>query len=384
MNRPIKLAYCIDDLYSAGGMQRVLTLKVNYLADVLGYDITIFLTEEKGLPFFYPLSSRVQVVNFDINFYRMYQQTSFWVRLFKYVQYARAHKHALTQALMTLKPDITVSMLRRDINFINSIGDGSRKVGEIHFDKSNYRIFNGPLPACIRNKISKFWMKQLIGKLRQLDRFVVLTQEDLQQWTELKEVICIYNPVSFKEVAHYSTCENKKVIVAGRYTYQKGFDLLLPAWKIVAEQHPDWTLHVYGGGDRTVYQQQAEELGITSTCTLHPQTSEIAERMIESSLLVLPSRYEGFGLVLTEAMACGVPVVSFACPCGPRDIIADGTDGLWVESGNIEQLAEKIGYLMENEELRKKMGIAGRENVKRFDIENIMPQWDKLFKSLLP
>lgn len=384
MNRPIKLAYCIDDLYSAGGMQRVLTLKVNYLADVLGYDITIFLTEEKGLPFFYPLSSRVQVVNFDINFYRMYQQTSFWVRLFKYVQYARAHKHALTQALMTLKPDITVSMLRRDINFINSIGDGSRKVGEIHFDKSNYRIFNGPLPACIRNKISQFWMKQLIGKLRQLDWFVVLTQEDLQQWTELKEVICIYNPVSFKEVAHYSTCENKKVIVAGRYTYQKGFDLLLPAWKIVAEQHPDWTLHVYGGGDRTVYQQQAEELGITSTCTLHPQTSEIAERMIESSLLVLPSRYEGFGLVLTEAMACGVPVVSFACPCGPRDIIADGTDGLWVESGNIEQLAEKIGYLMENEELRKKMGIAGRENVKRFDIENIMPQWDKLFKSLLP
>lgn len=379
----IKILYIIDDLYSQGGMQRVLTLKANYLAEVLDYDVTIVLTEEKELPFFYPLSPLVKTVNLDINFYRMYNQTSMPLKVIKYKYYMRRYKKMLEKVLMKTRPDITVSLLRKDINFLNSIKDGSRKVGEIHFDKSNYRIFNGPLPYPIRQWISRLWMRQLIRKLKKLDRFVVLTNEDREQWTELDNVICIHNPASFRDMPQHSTEENKLVIAIGRYTYQKGFDLLFPAWKIVTEKHPDWTLHIYGGGEQKQYRTQVNELGISKNCQLHKETQEIAQKLAESSLLVLSSRYEGMPMVLGESMACGVPPVAFTCPCGPRDIITDGEDGLLVENGNSKELAEKMCYLIEHDEIRKQMGKRAIENVKRFYIENIMPQWDNLFKSLI-
>ncbi len=382
MSKPIQLVYIADDLYSPGGMQRVLTLKANYLADVLGYDVTILLTEEKDIPLYYPLSERVKIINFDLNFYRMYNRSSLTVKLIKYRIYLHKYKKLVERTLKELRPDITVSLLRKDINFINSIHDGSRKVGEIHFDKSNYRVFRGPFPAFVCRFISRLWMKQLIRQLKPLDQFIVLTNEDLANWTELDNAICIHNPATFENIENISECTNKIVIAVGRYTYQKGFDLLLKAWKEVARQHPDWELQIYGSGDKQPYLDLADELGITDTCQLHPATNDIPARLAESSLLVLSSRYEGMPLVLGEAMGCGVPPVAFACPCGPRDIIQDGVDGLLVENGNIAQLTEKISYLIEQDELRKEMGKQALQSIKRFRPEYIMPQWDQLFKKL--
>lgn len=380
--RKIKIVYIIDDLYSQGGMQRVLTLKANFLAEQLGYDVTIIMTEEKELPLYYPLSPLVHTINLDINFYRMYNRTSLPLKVIKYKWYMHRYKNMLEKTLMEIRPDITVSLLRKDINFLNSIKDGSRKVGEIHFDKSNYRIFNGPFPRPIRQWISDLWMQQLIRKLKKLDRFVVLTNEDKKQWTELDNVICIHNPASFQKMAQHSNGENKLVIALGRYTFQKGFDLLLPAWKTVVERHPDWTLRIYGGGDQAPYAQLVDKLGIGDSCQLNNAKNRISRYITESSIFVLSSRYEGMPMVLGESMACGVPPIAFACHCGPRDIITDGVDGLLVENGNIGEMAEKICYLIENDEIRKQMGKRATQNVKRFYIENIMPQWDQLFKAL--
>ena len=115
---------------------------------------------------------------------------------------------------------------------------------------------------------------------------------------------------------------------------------------------------------------------------LEEQTPDIIRNYCRSSIFVLSSRYEGFGMVITEAMSCGVPPVSFTCPCGPRDIIDDGKNGLLVENGNIEMLAEKICYLIENDEIRRKMGQQARIDVERFKIEQIAEQWKQLFESL--
>lgn len=164
---------------------------------------------------------------------------------------------------------------------------------------------------------------------------------------------------------------------------QKGFDRLVSAWRIVSRKHPDWTLSIYGDGMREQLQRQVDEEGVASSCLLKHTVQNIVDKYCESSIFVLSSRYEGFGMVIIEAMACGVPPVSFTCPCGPRDIIADGRDGLLVENGDIEGLAEKICYLIEHEDLRRKMGRQARMDVERFRIEHIAEQWKELFEEAL-
>lgn len=383
MNRKIKLAYCIPGLYASGGMERVLTLKANYLAENLGYDVTIILTEEKGRKLYYELSPLVKVINLDINFDRIGGENLI-TRLYNYFRRQQLYKKRLRKTLFELRPDITISTLRREINFITSIRDGSHKIGEFHFSRDNYRNFNDiKAPASIRRIAAHVWMNQLLGILKKLEKFVVLTNEDREKWVELDNVICIHNPSPFR-VTRISDCEAKRILAIGRYTYQKGFDMLLPAWKKVSEKHPDWQLVIYGDGERENYQKQADTLGLNhENCRLEGTTTQVAEEMAVSSAFVLSSRYEGMPMVLGEAMACGIPPISFACPCGPRDIITDGEDGLLVENGNMELLAEKLDFIIQHEDIRKQMGGKAVINVHRFDLENIMQKWDGLFKSVL-
>ena len=128
------------------------------------------------------------------------------------------------------------------------------------------------------------------------------------------------------------------------------------------------------------YQQQADQLGLHDCVKCNPLAEDISAKYVESSIFVLSSRFEGFGLVIAEAMRCGLPPVSFACPCGPRDIINDGIDGLLCRHEDIADLAEKLCHLIENEQLRKEMGKKAAVNVERFCIDNVMQKWDELFK----
>lgn len=378
----MKIAYCIPALYYPSGMERVLTLKANYFAEVYGYEIHIILTDGKGRQPYYELHPSIIIHQLNIDYDEL-NGMPLYKKLPKYMAKQGLFKRKLKECLYEIRPDITISLLRRDINFINSVKDGSVKLGEIHFNKSNYRDFsNSRLPEFIRSMVRKYWKAQLIRQLRQLKRFIVLSHEDAQEWTELDNVEVIHNPLPFFP-EQMSDGSRKQVIAVGRYVPQKGFDRLISAWQQVAQRHPDWVLRIYGDGMREQLQQQINELGITSSCILEPTVQNIVEKYCESSVFALSSRFEGFGMVIIEAMACGVPPVSFTCPCGPRDIIDDGKDGLLVEDGNIEQLAEKISYLLEHEDIRKEMGKQARMDVQRFRIENIAGQWKRLFEELV-
>ena len=378
----LKIVYCTPALYMAGGVERVLTLKANYMTDVLGYDITIILTEGKDKPLFYPLSKKIKVINLDIDFEALWT-CSFFKKIFVYLQKQRIFKKRLTEELIRLKADITVSLLRREINFINDIQDGSRKIGELHVNRANYRNFEAGDTNFIKRLFAKYWMHNLVSHLKRLDRFVVLTEEDKASWTELSNVEVIPDPLAF-DIDQVSPLTNKRVIAVGRYVYQKGFDLLLHAWKLIEQQHPDWELAIYGMGERTPYEQLIDKLQIDrNRCHLNGSTPDIKAEYLNSSLFVFSSRFEGFGMVLIEAMACGLPVVSFDCPCGPKDIVRHKEDGLLVPSGRPDLLAEALHQVMGNDSIRQKMATEAINNAKRFQLDGIAMRWKQLFEDVL-
>ena len=381
-NRPLKIVYCTPALYMAGGVERVLTLKANYFAEHFGYDITIILTEGKDKPLFYPLSKRIKIVNLDVNFEELWT-CSFVKKVFVYLSKQRIFKKRLTAELMRIRPDITVSLLRREINFINDIKDGSKKIGELHVNRANYRNFEEGDANFIKNLFAKFWMRSLVSHLKQLDKFIVLTEEDKASWTELSNVGVIPDPLAF-DITEVSPLKAKRVIAVGRYVYQKGFDLLLQAWAKIEKLFPDWELAIYGMGDRSSYENLAQQLDINmNRCHLNGSTQNIRKEYLESSLFVFSSRFEGFGMVLIEAMACGLPVVSFDCPCGPKDIVSHDEDGLLVPSGDIDKLANAMSQLMDSYELRHQMAKNAICNVRRFQIDEIADRWQLLFEDVL-
>ena len=282
---------------------------------------------------------------------------------------------------MLLHPDITISLLRREINFLNDIKDGSRKIGELHINRANYRNFEAHDSNYFKNLFARFWSNNLLSHLRKLDKLVVLTEKDREAWKELDNVVTIPDPLSFVPTS-VSPLTEKRVVAIARYSHEKGIDLLLRAWAIVEQKTVEWRLDVFGDGDRTSYEQLMRELKIDrNRCLLHGRTNNVEQEYLQSSIFASSSRFEGFGLVLTEAMACGLPVVSFDCPWGPRSIISDGEDGLLVENGNVDAFALCLSQLMQNPLLCKSMAKAGQANVQRFYMEHIAKCWKDVFES---
>ena len=380
-DKKYKIVYCTPALYMAGGVERVLTLKANYFAEQLGYDITIILTEGRNLPLFYPLSDKVKVVNLDLGFEELWH-CSFLKKVYLYLKKQRQFKQKLREELMRIKPDVTVSLLRREINFITGIKDGSKKIGELHINRANYRNFDARESNFVKSLFSKFWMRNLVGKLQQLDKLVVLTDKDKASWVELSNVVAIPDPLSFQPSSR-SELGNKRVIAVGRYSYEKGYDMLLSAWKKVAQECPGWRLDIFGDGDKSSLEQLIESLNIDrDTCALHGRTSDIEKEYVDSSLFVCSSRFEGFGMVIVEAMACGLPVVSFDCPWGPGSIISDGRDGVLVENANVDALADKIIQVLSAKDYMHELAQNAVDKSKKYRLESIALKWKSLFESL--
>jgi glycosyltransferase involved in cell wall biosynthesis len=212
---------------------------------------------------------------------------------------------------------------------------------------------------------------------------VSLTQRDALDWKTINpHVEVIPNVVHLNNSGKYNDRSFKTAIFVGRYSYQKDLQSLLRVWEIVSQRHSDWQLHIYGGYGIEKDQVLSEIKKMDASILVHESTSDIMERYKESSILLLTSRYEPFGLVLPEAMSCGLPVVAFDCPYGPADIIADGVDGFLIKNRDIDEFANKVCQLIESEELRRQMGNNGIISSQRYRADAVMPQWIRLFDEL--
>lgn len=377
-----KIVYCTPALYSAGGTERVVSVKANYFADVLGYDVTVIVTEGKNGNSFFPLSNKVKVINLGLNFEELWN-ISFFRKILLYLHKQRKYRKLLTKELMSIRPDVTITTLRREINFINSINDGSKKIGEQHLSRTNYKKIDTRFSKYYEKLFFWWWKDRVVSELVKLNRLVVLTNDAVSEWPELANIRMIPDPLSLK-VDGSSSLTTKRVITIGRYSYEKGYDILLRIWSVVEKKCTDWQLDVYAMGDPTPYVKLMDDLSIDKKrCHLHSSVVDVEEEYLKSSILVQPSRTEGFGLVIVEAMACGLPVISFDCENGPRSIISDGEEGFLIPTFDIELFSTRLIQLMNDVELRKTMGEKGRKKSQCYQIESVGNQWKQLFDELI-
>lgn len=377
----MKLIYCIHSIYNPGGMERVLLNKVRYLVEKKGWEIMIVTTDQHSRPPFYPFPESVRLVDLGVN-YSEDNVRNVFAKTTGYLRRRRMHKKRLTDLLMTERPDIVVSLYPSESSFIPDIKDGSKKILELHFCKF-FRLQYGR--GGLIGLIDRFrtWQDERI--VRRFDKFVVLTEEDKENWGNLPNIIAIPN-ASLAIYDKFSDLTSKRVIAVGRLDYQKGFDRLVKAWDLISNtgRFSDWRLDIFGQGEwHDMLQSMIEERGLESSLKLNKPTNDIGKEYSESSLIVMTSNYEGFGMVLVEAMSCGVPAVAFDCQCGPRDIVRHGERGLVVKNGDIEGLAEAMMTLMEDEELRKRMGENAKKVVETYSEEKVMRKWEDLYEEIL-
>lgn len=381
-SRLYKIVFCTPALYSAGGVERVVSIKANYFAEHFGYEVTIIVTEGKDFPPFFPISEKVQVINLGINFEQLWH-TSLVRKIILYLKKQRLYKKQLRDELLRIRPDVTISTLRREINFLTKVNDGSVKIGELHLNRDSYRVIDYGKSWFIPRLFTKWWKKELISHLSHLDKFIVLTELSTKEWPELDNVVMIPDPLPI-HTCSASLLNTKRVVTIGRYSYEKGYDLLLRAWAIVEKQVPDWHLDIYGMGYADPYRVIASDIGLDmERCHIMGSVDDVQNIYQNSSIFVLSSRFEGFGLVLLEAMANGVPVVSFACPNGPLELISDGVNGLLALPKDIDSLAEKLVLLINNSDLRQKLAINGLQKSRMYSIDVIANRWKLLFDELM-
>lgn len=356
-----RIAYICNGLYNSAGMERVLTTRANSLCNE--FDITFITYNQGDRPDCFVLDKRIHRVDIP-------------------AMNDDEYKSMLDEWLKKEKYDITTSTGGAEFFFLHSIRDGSKKVFEFHFSYDISKVWL----SGIKNKYKRWlYIKgqtlKRIYHARKYDQIVALCKTDAKKWRRYcSNVSYIYNPLTIKTDKH-SDCTNKKVIAVGRLHKQKGFDYLIEAWALIHPHHPDWTLDIYGeGGLRRSLQAQIDGNGLTDVISLKGKTDDIVSKYLDSSIFVLSSRDEAFGLVVTEAEACGLPIVTFDCPSAPAELVEDGINGYVVKMGDVQGLATRVMSLMADEELRKRMGGESVRVVELFDADVIAGEWKRLYE----
>lgn len=377
----MKLIYCTHSTYNPGGMERVLLNKVTYLSALPGWEVSVVTTDQHQRPPFYPFPEQVRMTDLEIN-YSEDNEKGTWKKITGYLRKRKEHKQKLTALLLKEKPDIVVSLYPSESSFIPEIQDGSKKVLELHYCKF-FRLQYGR--KGLLGLIDKWRTRQDERIVRRFNKFVVLTNEDKGYWGNLPNLEVIPNAAKLVS-KRYSDVKNKRVIAVGRLDYQKGFDRLIQVWELVQKtgKYTDWNLDIFGQGEwKEWLQLLIDEKHLSDTLHINKPTNRIYEEYAKSSIIVMTSNYEGFGMVLVEAMACGVPAIAFDCQCGPKDIIQPGENGLLVRNGDIEGLATAMMKLMDDAAYRQRLSENAKGIISTYAEETVMQQWITLFTTLV-
>lgn len=307
----------------------------------------------EGTKSYFPLHESIQIFNLGLNFKNK----------FNYIKLAKE----LTNICEKTKTDFILGTTHALNSILVKVKiKGLKKIACEHMNYDAAPFY------------SKFARRLAYPKLNAV---VLLTESDRKHYSFCKNTYVIPNCVIVHKEA--SSCENKIMLAVGRYTYQKGFDMLIDSFALAHPKCPEWKLRIVGGGeDEELLKKKIAEHKLESFVTLVPFTKNIQAEYLKAGMYVLSSRFEGFGLVLVEAKDAGLPTIAYDCPEGPADIVCDGKDGFLVEPNNVSAFAERMVQLANDESLRKQFGAYGKEDIKRISPENVFKMWDELFKGI--
>lgn len=371
----MRVLFVFRSLAIWGGIERIFVDKMNHLASMYNYDVYM-LTSDQGnhpIPFF--LEKQVHFNDLGIRFHQKYKYHGI-KRLLVAQQLKCLYEHRLSEAIRKIHPDIIVCTTADYINSIVKLKGSTPLVVESH-------------SICIRTieqghncLLQKWYREKYLRTLSYVDVIVALTERDALEWRKYHHnVSVIPNMVNLNQGA-VSSQDNKRVIFVGRLDYQKQPLELINIWKLVFPHFPDWQLDIYGDGE-----QQYELINVVRSLnmniTIHPPTGQIFDCYRMSSLLISTSLFEPFGLVIPEAMSCGLPVVAYDCPYGPASLIKNGINGFLIKQGDISDFVDKVCLLLNDIELRRKMGNNAISSSQKYNADKIMPLWKQLFNQLL-
>ncbi|KRB56890.1 glycosyltransferase family 4 protein [Flavobacterium sp. Root186] len=361
----MKLLYIVPKIKNAGGVARVLSIKANYFIEHFGYEVHILAQNEaEDLPF-YDFNSKVI-------FHNMILKGNVF-------HFLNSYKKQLKQKIEEIKPDVIL------------VTDNGLKAFILPL------IVNTKIPIVLEIHSSKFIEEQSLKtdifskyllKLKYLfkdfgagkyTKAVVLSPENVKDW-HIDNAAIIPNP-SWIKTENSAALKNKRVIAVARNSYEKGLDRTLLIWEKTIQKHPDWILDIYTDEVDSL-NNIVIDLGLTSTINVFNFVKNIEEKYLESSILVMTSRFEAFPMVLIEAMSLGLPSISYDCPSGPRSIISDNENGFLIPNENLDLFSEKLSFLIENEELRMKFGAASKESMQKYQLDPVMKQWSSLLENL--
>ncbi len=363
----MRILYITDQIYLHGGAEKILIQKLNYWADVLGADVLLLTTSQEGRPPFFALSPKVTHKNLSVKG----RTLSSYLNPSATLEFPTDFKK-VKSAITSFNPDAVFLI---SLGFIRYIlpwaARGYATFNEYHTSYYGFRLGYQNAPLAVKIK------KLLAAPLRRWveDKYTGIVFLNQAEYDHYKRKNGLIIPNFFDPSAQHPLVERKKQVISlGRLSYQKGYDLLLKAWSILEAEFPDWNLAVYGHGEnREALEKQMSELGLRNA-RINPATDEVPQKLAESSIYVMSSRFETFPMVLLEALSAGVPVVSFDCISGPRSILTQG-DSLLAPPDDVEALADQLKRLMGNDLLRQELGKNARQNVARFSPATVMAMW---------
>lgn len=369
----MKLLYFTIQINDLGGLARIVIDKLNWLV-AHGYDVTLCNIERVDVKPYYEVDPRVKLVRGDL----ATTPGGAWTR----IKGVMACIKRLRQIISDEKPDVIVNAHTPLITWVLPwVYRRIPKVMEVHQSRQGLEVFNRRYLSPRNQFLHRHLIRWIYG---QYDRFVVLTNGDKDSWN-LKNCVVIPNFTTM-EAKESTDCQvqgaKHSVVVLARLAPQKRIDLMIKIWEKVAATHPNWELNILGDGiDREVLQKQIIDAGIGESCHLRGAVIEVKPWLDKAEILALTSEYEGFGIVLIEAMLRRLAVIAFEY-VGVHDIIRNDVDGYVVPFGDIDEYAGKLSELMDSSDLRKKFTDEAIASVKKFDKDAVMARWENLFKEI--